>query len=497
MPRKAMIVDLALRSCAAGRLPLLVQLLTFTITVTYLGTILDDTPHFIFGDSKDYLQTSYPTFLPTDRSWLYGLVVNWLMNISGSFSSVILVQQLLLGVSLVALGYTIAARTGRPWMGYLICTLAIIEPLNFFYVRHIMTDVPAASFFLLTLIAFNRLVCAERPSLMGLAGNVAVLFASALATTALRVAYVPSLLVLMIAPVIYILPRILLSSYLAGLLLLRRPMLASAAVGSAIAALIIINKLVNPSMGFTLNVRSSDFFLGVISPALRYKVLIQQGLDIDRAVYESFHLEDGDRIFQLWDPAGLIAALYNQMPGLTPQERQKKFADLNWATLADNPAGVARVFFDNFIIAVNPAEYISGLRQGWFVGAPIFDAGFVETFINPRVWQQIQPDMPRKSTLSLVYFNHSGILIWLYFVSALVAPLGVRFVQRKYLNLFALWSVVASVYACSTILFSHLLVPRYYCVLPPLVIALFMLLLDALLIWTGSSKVGAAGGERQ
>src|SRR5271169_233767 len=177
------------------------------------------------------------------------------------------------------------------------------------------------------------------------------------------------------------------------------------------------------------------------------------------------------------------------MAGLTPQERQQKFADLNWATFADNPVGVAKVFFDSFIVAVNPSEYISRLRLGWFVGLDqIFDAGFVETVINPRVWQQILPDMPSKSTLSLVYFNHSGILIWLYFVLALVAPLGIWFVQRRYRNLFALWSVVTSVYVWSTLIFSPDLVPRYYCVLPPLLLALFMLLLDGFLYGPARTK---------
>jgi hypothetical protein len=395
---------------------------------------------------------------------------------------VIISQQLLLGASLVASGYAIAARTGRPWMGYLICTLGINEPLNFFYVRHIMTDVPAASFFLLTLLAFNRLMCAERSSLMRLGCDVAALFAAALATMAFRVAYFPSLVVLMIAPAIYALPRMLSGSYLDALLQLRRHMLASAPIASAIAAAVIMNGLVNPSMGFTLNQRSNDFFLAVISPALRYNVLIQQGFDIDRADYESLHLEDSDRMFQTWDPAGLIATINKHMAGLTPQERQQKFADLNWATIADNPVGVAKVFYDSLTIAVNPSEYLSGLRLGWFVGPDqIFDAGFVETFINPRVWQQIQSDMPRKSTLSLVYFNHSGVLIWLYFVLALVAPLGIWFVQRRHRNLFALWSVVTSVYAFSTIIFSAGLVPRYYCVLPLLLLALFMLLLDGFL----------------
>src|SRR5271169_7198391 len=74
-----------------------------------------------------------------------------------------------------------------------------------------------------------------------------------------------------------------------------------------------------------------------------------------------------------------------------------------------------------------------------------------------------------------------GILIWLYFVLALVAPLGIWFVQRRYRNLFALWSVVTSVYVWSTLIFSPDLVPRYYCVLPPLLLALFMLLLDGFL----------------
>src|SRR6476660_378381 len=95
-----------------------VRLAVFAISLTCILWAVDNTPRFFFGDSESYLGTSLQGWLPPDRSWVYGLVVRWIMRESGSLSSVLLTQAILYAVAIAAMGSCVIKVTKSELFGY-------------------------------------------------------------------------------------------------------------------------------------------------------------------------------------------------------------------------------------------------------------------------------------------------------------------------------------------------------------------------------------------
>src|SRR5450755_203781 len=68
------------------------SLFCFSILIKFTLWIVDDTPRFLFGDTYSYIATSWEGYLPNDRSWTYGLLLNALMKATGSFSWILFFQ---------------------------------------------------------------------------------------------------------------------------------------------------------------------------------------------------------------------------------------------------------------------------------------------------------------------------------------------------------------------------------------------------------------------
>jgi hypothetical protein len=163
----------------------------------YALWIFDDTPRFFFGDSASYLATRWHAYLPDDRSWLYGLTIHFLMRMTDSLSSALLVQGALYAAALSCLATVLARQTHTRWVGFLFCVVGALDPLAVYYVRNILTDVPAASIFFFVLLGFHQALFAERFARAFFAAGF--VFVAGVVLLMLRMAYLPTMFGLCLA----------------------------------------------------------------------------------------------------------------------------------------------------------------------------------------------------------------------------------------------------------------------------------------------------------
>ena len=455
------------------------RMAAFTLALTCIFWIADNTPRFFFGDSQAYLATSLEGYLPGDRSWIYGIAVRWIMRESGSLSSVLLTQAVLYALAISTIGSCVVTITKRDGLGYAYCGLSMIEPINFYYVRHFMTDTPAASFFLISVFFMYKIHNANVRRYTFIS-YLFGLFVVQLVTMSLRISYIPVLLLLSALPLALSGVKRQLTSPMdrVSLFRLRNGFLVVASTAVAVTTLIVVNGLVNPQIGFALNGRSADFLTALISPALRREVLIDQGFKLDQGAFQALTLSNLDRRdYQIWNPQGLEALLYQQMHALPEAEKKRKIAQLDWAILSDNPLGVAKIFLSQLAIYVNPIEYLRRAREGWFIFNTTFDAGFAEQFVHPLVWEKIERDLPLQSTFSTKYFIATIVVGAAYFISSVLSPIGALLVTAQGRGFYILASAAASGYALSIAVLSLYLVPRFLAPLPGLMFALVLILI--------------------
>ena len=169
------------------------RLAAFALSLTCILWVVDDTPRFFFGNSESYLATSLHDYLPSDRSWVYEPRFAGSCR-GGSLSSVLLTQAILYVLAVAAIGSCVVKITKSEALGYTYCGLTIIDPVNFYYVRHVLTDTPAASFFLLSVFSMNNVLNTRTVHTCLIA--TLVLLAFQLATVELQIAYIPALLLL-------------------------------------------------------------------------------------------------------------------------------------------------------------------------------------------------------------------------------------------------------------------------------------------------------------
>ncbi len=148
------------------------------VAVQGLLLAVDHTPRFFFGDSYVYLVTDHPVFMPRDRSWAYGVVINPVIDRAGSLQGVLLLQTLAGVLACALAGLVLESLFGASRRTSLIVTAALsIEPLLLYYERSILTEVPGLAAWMILAAALAAL--AARPhwalSVVGAGAAVAMI----------------------------------------------------------------------------------------------------------------------------------------------------------------------------------------------------------------------------------------------------------------------------------------------------------------------------------
>ena len=111
------------------------------LSVKLLLLALDPLPKMFMGDSGSYLWTALTGWIPPDRSFLYGYVIRWVAILSGSLSSLLLLQTFLGAMVAVIVGITCRRLFGLSLsLSYLFGFLCAIDPLQLIWERYVMAE---------------------------------------------------------------------------------------------------------------------------------------------------------------------------------------------------------------------------------------------------------------------------------------------------------------------------------------------------------------------
>ena len=153
--------------------------------------LIDFVPRFYQGDSQTYVRTTWEA-LPPERSWMFGLIANFLLRYTHGYSSFILIQAIF--VAAVVIGARRFFQEFVSWQAaYSLTAIALsLDPLLEVSIRFYMTDLLALACFIVCLLGMLAAIepDASRGSIMlGLSTYVL----GAIAAVFLRVAFLPVL----------------------------------------------------------------------------------------------------------------------------------------------------------------------------------------------------------------------------------------------------------------------------------------------------------------
>lgn len=318
---------------AAGGRPVHAGWLVLAVVAIKLGMLaLDPQLRLFLGDSSTYLYAARADdWLPPDRSFVYPLLLRWLVLPTGSLAA-LLYWQALAGVAIaLLLGGVLRARLALPpWVVLATACVFALEPAQLFYERMVLAE----TFGLLAFAGFFAAASAylARPTVAWLV--LAVLLG--LAAASLRMNYVPVVLVVSLC-----LP--LLRAFDPA----RRPRWRSLGLHCLLAAACVwavhgeykqqVSELFDGPPGY---IGHAGFMrMGLVAPLIKPRHFERVGLPADFADRLAFDLTDPRmRPAHLWTTGGLADAIGKA--GLDVDAVCRK---LSAYALRDDPLGLLRL----------------------------------------------------------------------------------------------------------------------------------------------------------
>jgi hypothetical protein len=320
------------------------------LALKLIGLLLDPQPAFFLGDSASYLHTALTGWVPTDRSYWYGVVVASIVGSTQSLMPLVIAQSIAgAATALLAAWWShLVFRPGR----FVLCVVAVacaLEPSQLLLERYVLTE--SFSLFALAL----QLVAATHVIVRGRWYWMPLVVLAGVAVIALR----PSL-----GPVVV------------AVCACAPPLACAAGTMRAAAALLVqagtvILVAVTPHIA--ANVYTGTFLLAAWSPLLAPSDLGDAALE--RRVLEGLDLTNPDlftRESSLWHPDGLVKRLTREIPDTEELDRVARQAALAIATR--DPLGVAAIAWRTYASVWNRHQRSRLMR--WDVGQQPLDAEF-------------------------------------------------------------------------------------------------------------------------
>jgi hypothetical protein len=156
--------------------------------------VLDSNPQVCLGDSMSYLTTAMKQWIPPDRSFVYGYVLNYLTARARSLNSLLAVQSFM-GIATSMLSALILFRFFRVSFAAsaAIAFLLTLEPQQLLYERFVMTESMSTTIFAVFLFLALEYLRTRKLWLLVAVQSAGVLL------VAFRVSFVPMLLVATVA----------------------------------------------------------------------------------------------------------------------------------------------------------------------------------------------------------------------------------------------------------------------------------------------------------
>src|ERR1043166_510727 len=111
------------------------------LTIKLAGFALDQTPLFFMGDSGTYILSAIHHFVPSDRSFTYGLLLRWLAVWPGNLEALILAQVLVSAATAWLLGFTLLYFFEvQPALAIMASVAFCLDPLQILHERLVLTE---------------------------------------------------------------------------------------------------------------------------------------------------------------------------------------------------------------------------------------------------------------------------------------------------------------------------------------------------------------------
>jgi len=458
--------------------------LLVSLLVRLCVLVLDARPRFFLGDSESYLETAVGFWLPNDRSWMYGLLINALLRWSHTLKSIILLQTLA-SAALCASIAGFCRRVGvRSWIAWAALLVLSVEPMLLYYDRSIMTDAPG------TVVVVVGIVLAAswmvRASWRALIGSAVCFWAAICLRTALLplVFWVPAFVVTWAA----------VGAVRSGMRDAWRQRIAGPAALLAASAFGVIGYAfangVATNSAPSLNPRGGAFMLGRIAPILAPEDFAGIGVaNPAQLLEETRHADRRLRNWQVFGAQGLIPRLEEALGDSGKVSRAG--ALLVRRSIARDPLGFAELVCGQGSEYLSFAPYRAHLSGQLGLDRPL-PASLVSS-LGRKVREPIDSGLPWRPSLVLTGLRRAvgwpPVLCWL----AVVAPGAVLASWRRWRPCsqaaILLVATTTWIYATSVFTLSLELVPRYLLPLVPLAGALVACAVEAALRRTTSPRI--------
>jgi hypothetical protein len=175
--------------CNVKRLNL-ISLVVCVLAIKIIIFLIDPNVMFFIADSSRYIDTAISSYIPPDRSFLYGFLIRWLTYSSRSLTSLVLFQVLCSTASSVMAGYVLNRFFSvNRVVATVFSLLCAIAPLQLMYERYVLTE--TISLLLFTLFVVLACCHMQLPKIRTL-----FLFSlSGVILIALRLSYLPVVII--------------------------------------------------------------------------------------------------------------------------------------------------------------------------------------------------------------------------------------------------------------------------------------------------------------
>jgi len=133
---------------------ILISLIIWVVAVKLIIFLIDPTVMFFIDDSSRYIDTAISSYIPPDRSFLYGFLIRWLTYFNQSLTYLVFFQVLCSAASAVLAGYVLNRFLSvNQTVARIFAVLCAIAPIQLLYERYVLTETVALLFFVLFITA--------------------------------------------------------------------------------------------------------------------------------------------------------------------------------------------------------------------------------------------------------------------------------------------------------------------------------------------------------
>lgn len=173
------------------------------LAIKLILLIVDPSPSFFLGDSVSYMGTALRSYIPLDRSFVYGFFIRAVTYHSSSLTSLVILQMLTGAMCAIIIMYLLVAQFNAPrWVAFLFGALCAIEPIQLRCERQVMTEALSLFIFAIYTMIIISYLKSQKLSMLVIAS-----FAG-LALISVRLSFLPLVLVnTALAPLLAVLSK--------------------------------------------------------------------------------------------------------------------------------------------------------------------------------------------------------------------------------------------------------------------------------------------------